>query len=127
LACINALDDPIIPPKVLEETIKPLALSRPNILYVEQKYGGHLGFYEGGLFCPNPVSWLDRNVVNLADSLCHYLDSDKKDLATSDEEDFGTPMCTPKVRRNRAKRPSFVCKRKNHFSLRKKLKLSAII
>jgi len=51
---------------------------KQNILYIEQKYGGHLGFYEGGFICPNPVSWLDRNVVNLADALCQYVVNDKK-------------------------------------------------
>lgn len=26
---------------------------------------GHLGFYEGGLICPNPVTYIDRVVVAL--------------------------------------------------------------
>lgn len=28
-------------------------------------HGGHLGFYEGGLIHPNPVTWIDRAVVAL--------------------------------------------------------------
>lgn len=36
-----------------------------NTLYVEVAHGGHLGFYEGGLIYPNPVTWLDRAVVSL--------------------------------------------------------------
>lgn len=36
-----------------------------NTLYVELAHGGHLGFYEGGLIYPNPVTWLDRAVVSM--------------------------------------------------------------
>ena len=31
-----------------------------DCLLIEQKYGGHLGFYEGGYFYPNELTWLDR-------------------------------------------------------------------
>ena len=39
---------------------------------MEQKYGGHLGFYEGGLCYPDPLTWLDRLVVQLSDALVIY-------------------------------------------------------
>lgn len=32
-------------------------------MYIELGHGGHLGFYEGGLIYPNPVTWLDRALV----------------------------------------------------------------
>lgn len=32
-------------------------------MYIELGHGGHLGFYEGGLVYPNPVTWLDRALV----------------------------------------------------------------
>lgn len=41
-------------------------------MFVEQKYGGHLGFYEGGLAYPNPMTWLDRLVVQLSEALVTY-------------------------------------------------------
>lgn len=53
------------------------------MIYIEQKYGGHLGFYEGGLICPNPVSWLDRNVVNIADALSQYTFMEKDKAAAA--------------------------------------------
>lgn len=43
-----------------------------NILYVELAHGGHLGFYEGGLLYPNPVTWLDKALVALVGSLVLY-------------------------------------------------------
>ena len=40
-----------------------------NALYLELAHGGHLGFYEGGLVYPNPVTWLDQALVPLVGSL----------------------------------------------------------
>lgn len=34
-----------------------------NTLYVELAHGGHLGFYEGGLIYPNPITWMDRATI----------------------------------------------------------------
>ncbi|XP_012170770.2 abhydrolase domain-containing protein 2 [Bombus terrestris] len=65
---INALDDPIVP-EMLLEPIKEHARTHPNTLYVELAHGGHLGFYEGGLLYPNPITWLDRTLVSLVGSL----------------------------------------------------------
>lgn len=32
--------------------------SRDRSAYILTTHGGHLGFYEGGLLKPNPVTWL---------------------------------------------------------------------
>ena len=71
---INATDDPIVPPKlvekarafVLQENIKKTkdtgnveTVTKDRML-IEQKYGGHLGFHEGGFLNPNTLTWLDR-------------------------------------------------------------------
>lgn len=65
---INSLDDPIVPDSLLKP-IKEYAATHPNTLYVELSHGGHLGFYEGGLLYPNPITWLDRTLVSLVGSL----------------------------------------------------------
>ncbi|XP_058798441.1 abhydrolase domain-containing protein 2 [Phymastichus coffea] len=65
---INAVDDPIVPDKLLSP-IKELATTKNNTLYIELAHGGHLGFYEGGLLYPNPITWLDRTLVALVGSL----------------------------------------------------------
>jgi len=82
---INARDDPIIPPPLLE-TIKDAALSYDNIVFVEQKFGGHLGFYEGGFLHSNPLTWQDRMVVHIANALVE----DKADLKTSNSDYDGS-------------------------------------
>ena len=60
------------------------AETHPKLLYIEQKYGGHLGFYEGGLVCPNHVTWLDRNVLHLADALAGYVAAGSKGRDSGD-------------------------------------------
>lgn len=44
-------------------------MEKNNVLYLELAHGGHLGFYEGGMIYPNPVTWLDRALVALIGSL----------------------------------------------------------
>ena len=31
-----------------------------NVLFVVTTYGGHMGYFEGGVLLPNKVSWMDR-------------------------------------------------------------------
>ena len=53
----------------LTDVIVLIAAEHNNALYLELAHGGHLGFYEGGLVYPNPVTWLDRALVALVGSL----------------------------------------------------------
>jgi abhydrolase domain-containing protein 2 len=59
---INARDDPLVHLELLEP-VKSYSTTNPKALFIELANGGHLGFYEGGLISPNPVSWIDRAVV----------------------------------------------------------------
>lgn len=74
---INATDDPIVPAPLLEP-VKKLAMEKNNTAYIEVAHGGHLGFYEGGLIYPNPVTWLDRSLVALVG--CLTLTADEMSL-----------------------------------------------
>ena len=69
---INSIDDPIVPPQLVEKArafvlndnlkknTKQSASGTKDRLLIEQKYGGHLGFHEGGFLNPNSLTWLDR-------------------------------------------------------------------
>jgi len=72
---INARDDPVVPPPLLE-IVRDAALNHDNMIYIEQKFGGHLGFYEGGFVYSNPLTWQDRMVIHIAHALVG--DVDKK-------------------------------------------------
>jgi hypothetical protein len=87
---INSMDDPVVP-AVLCEVIRDAALKNPNMIFVEQKFGGHLGFYEGGLFYSNPLTWQDRMVIHIAHAL--VADEGKSDPVWEDEspEEEGAP------------------------------------
>lgn len=97
---INATDDPIVPPKlvekarsfVLQETTKTKDSNKDDYvikdrMLIEQKYGGHLGFHEGGFLNPNTLTWLDRTVIHLANSLSTYVQSEgrRPDLKVIDD------------------------------------------
>ena len=69
---INATDDPIVPQAlvdkarafVLEQNVTTKGTktdsSPKDRLLIEQRYGGHLGFHEGGFLNPKSLTWLDR-------------------------------------------------------------------
>jgi len=80
---INARDDPIVPPPLLE-IVRDAALKYDNMIFVEQKFGGHLGFYEGGFFYSNPLTWQDRMVIHIA----HALVAERGKKSVDDEAEF---------------------------------------
>ena len=97
------------------------AATQNNIVYIEQKYGGHLGFYEGGFMVPNALSWLDRTMVNLADALCAYDHSGKDKLSppvSSGDDDSGEEATTSPGPRASSKRPTYVCRRRHRAANR---------
>jgi len=94
-------DDPIVPPKLVEKarsfvlqekTTKNKDSNKDDYvikdrMLIEQKYGGHLGFHEGGFLNPNTLTWLDRTVIHLANSLSNYVQSEgrRPDLKVIDD------------------------------------------
>jgi len=80
---INARDDPIVPPPLLE-IVRDAALNHEQMIYIEQKFGGHLGFYEGGFVYSNPLTWQDRMVIHIAHALVDNLSVKKTELPDDD-------------------------------------------
>ena len=39
-----------------------------NVIFVTTRHGGHLGFFEGSMFIPETITWLDKIVVQVADA-----------------------------------------------------------
>ncbi len=84
---------------------------------------------------PNRLTWLDQNVVNLADALSLYAHSGKEKLSPPISEDEGdhedrNPQATfPKeispttLRAKTIVRPSYICKRR-HIRVKKKATFS---
>ena len=86
---INARDDPIVPPPLLE-VVRNAALNHQGLIYIEQPFGGHLGFYEGGFVYSNPLTWQDRMVIHIAHALVEDVSKKTSDL---DHEDTLVAGC----------------------------------
>lgn len=64
---LNAADDPIVPPS-LWEPVRDLTIRHPEMAFILTKHGGHLGFLEGTSYTPKSVTWLDRMIIEVANS-----------------------------------------------------------
>lgn len=65
---LNATDDPLVPPPLVEIGIE-YAKTHPNSILVETRHGGHLGFFESGILTPDPITWLDRSALQYAEAI----------------------------------------------------------
>lgn len=56
-----------------------------SIIFMETHYGGHLGFFQGGLFWPEKrSSWAEKLTLAYFSSFCDSSDSDESDEFDSD-------------------------------------------
>lgn len=61
-------------PKVLNILVY-VTVTQDKVAYIEMANGGHLGFYEGGLIYPNPISWLEKSLVSMVGALvCAHME-----------------------------------------------------
>lgn len=44
----------------------------PNVLFVLTQHGGHMGFFEGAVLLPHPLTWMDKVIVEYSDAVCHW-------------------------------------------------------
>ncbi|KAL7980130.1 hypothetical protein Chor_001398 [Crotalus horridus] len=82
LLLVNAADDPLVHDSLLSI---PRALSekQENVMFVLPLHGGHLGFFEGSVLFPEPLTWMDKLVVQYADAICQW---EKNKFHCSDTE-----------------------------------------
>jgi len=59
---LNALDDPLVPEELLVTPHNHVKCNE-SALFVVTYHGGHLGFFEGGLFGVSPLTWLDKALM----------------------------------------------------------------
>ena len=46
-------------------------VKRDNVIFAVTRHGGHLGYFEGGIVLPHPVSWLDRIILEFCTAMLH--------------------------------------------------------
>lgn len=49
----------------------PLA-KKPNVVFALTLHGGHLGFFEGAVLFPQPLTWMDKVIVGYANAMCQW-------------------------------------------------------
>lgn len=71
LLLVNSSDDPLIHQSLLAIP-RTLAEKMPNVMFALTQHGGHLGFFEGAVLFPLPLTWMDKFIVNYTDAICHW-------------------------------------------------------
>lgn len=49
-----------------------------NVIFALTRHGGHMGFFEGKLLWPQPLTWMDRIIVEYADAIYKWQSSDQR-------------------------------------------------
>lgn len=71
LLLVNSADDPLVHDSLL--TIpRTLAAKKPNVIFALTLHGGHLGFFEGAVLFPQPLTWMDKVIVGYANAICQW-------------------------------------------------------
>uniref|UniRef100_A0A8C2KB76 Monoacylglycerol lipase ABHD2 n=1 Tax=Cyprinus carpio TaxID=7962 RepID=A0A8C2KB76_CYPCA len=71
LLLMNSSDDPLVHQSLL--TIpRTLAEKKQNVIFALTLHGGHLGFFEGAVLFPQPLSWMDKVIVSYANAICQW-------------------------------------------------------
>uniref|UniRef100_A0A3B1IWJ2 Monoacylglycerol lipase ABHD2 n=1 Tax=Astyanax mexicanus TaxID=7994 RepID=A0A3B1IWJ2_ASTMX len=71
LLLVNSADDPLVHGSLL--TIpRTLAEKKENVVFALTLHGGHLGFFEGAVLFPQPLTWMDKVIVGYANAMCQW-------------------------------------------------------
>ncbi|KAG8012328.1 Monoacylglycerol lipase ABHD2-A [Nibea albiflora] len=71
LLLVNSSDDPLVHQSLLDIP-RTLAEKMPDVIFALTHHGGHLGFFEGAVLFPQPLTWMDKVIVEYTDAICHW-------------------------------------------------------
>ncbi|XP_062246155.1 monoacylglycerol lipase ABHD2-like [Platichthys flesus] len=71
LLLVNSSDDPLIHQSLLAIP-RSLAEKMPNVIFALTQHGGHLGFFEGAVMFPQPLTWMDKVIVEYTNAMCSW-------------------------------------------------------
>ncbi|XP_015241988.1 PREDICTED: abhydrolase domain-containing protein 2 [Cyprinodon variegatus] len=71
LLLMNSLDDPLVHRSLLAIPCR-LAEEMPNVTFALTEHGGHMGFFEGAVLFPQPLTWMDKVIVEYTDAICNW-------------------------------------------------------
>lgn len=71
LLLVNSSDDPLVHQSLLAIP-RTLAEKMPNVVFTLTQHGGHMGFFEGAVLFPQPLTWMDKVIVEYTDAICHW-------------------------------------------------------
>ncbi|XP_044213089.1 monoacylglycerol lipase ABHD2-like [Thunnus albacares] len=89
LLLVNSADDPLIHHSLLSIP-RTLSEKMPNVIFALTQHGGHLGFFEGDVLFPQPLTWMDKFIVQYTDAICHW---ERKRLDCQRSSHQGTNSC----------------------------------
>ncbi|KAM6937014.1 monoacylglycerol lipase ABHD2-like [Xenentodon cancila] len=71
LLLVNSSDDPLVHQSLLAIP-QTLAEKMSNVIFARTQHGGHMGFFEGAMLLPQPLTWMDKVIVEYVDAVCHW-------------------------------------------------------
>ncbi|XP_023128396.2 monoacylglycerol lipase ABHD2 [Amphiprion ocellaris] len=71
LLLVNSSDDPLVHQSLLAVP-RTLAEKMPNVVFALTQHGGHMGFFEGAVLFPQPLTWMDKVIIEYSDAVCHW-------------------------------------------------------
>lgn len=71
LLLVNSSDDPLVHQSLLAVP-RTLAEKMPNVVFALTQHGGHMGFFEGAVLFPQPLTWMDKVIIEYSNAICHW-------------------------------------------------------
>ncbi|XP_069551500.1 monoacylglycerol lipase ABHD2-like [Brachyistius frenatus] len=89
LLLVNSSDDPLVHQSLLAIP-RTLAEKMPSVMFALTQHGGHMGFFEGAMLFPQPLSWMDKVIVEYTNGICQW---EKRHLVCQRSSHQGAKSC----------------------------------